>query len=866
MRRATTEGQAVPRSTTPLDIYRAKRDFTRTGEPAGGDGKLAGGDNKLAGGGGGGRFVVQKHDARRLHFDFRLELDGVLKSWAVTRGPSLDPADKRLAVRTEDHPVEYRSFEGTIPKGEYGGGTVMLWDRGRWRPRDDPHEGLERGVLKFDLDGERLKGGFALVRLGSKARETRENWLLIKERDAHAERNADAAELWDRSVTSGRSMHDIAADMPAAGAVPGKRGRRAARRPKSKLLDAGDDKEPARRARLPGFIVPQLATRVAEAPLGKEWLHEIKYDGYRIIATVAGSRCKLFTRSGKDWTDKFEGIADALKKLNAKSLVLDGEMVVLDERGKSSFSRLQQALEGAREPFVYFVFDLLQRDGRDLRLEPLRERKKALRRLLRSPPPGIRLSDHVAGGGERVFAEACRMGLEGIVSKRADAPYVSRRTAAWLKVKCTGRDEFVIGGYRVSKNGRPFSSLLLGEYEGGALRYRGRVGTGFDDAHLQSIGAKLALLARQSMPFDEVRREITHDAHWVAPRLVAEIAYTERTADGVLRHPSFLGLREDKRATEVRMKAQLHNGARREAKPRAQVEIAGVKLTHPDKILFPAANLTKEDLASYLAAAADRMLPHIRNRPLSLVRCPDGAAAQCFFQKHRTRGMPAELRAVPLKESGGERSTYMSIQTPAGLVAAAQVGTLELHIWGSRADQIERPDRLVFDLDPDESLPFADVRRAANDIRALLGSAGLASFPLLTGGKGIHVVVPLERRHDWDDVKGFAKAFADKLAGSEPGRFVATMSKARRKGRIFIDWLRNERGATAIAPYSVRAKPHAPVAMPVSWDRLAKIERADAFTLPTARAAIENKEDPWNGYFATRQRISPAARRFFAGN
>ncbi len=549
----------MSRSTTPLDVYREKRDFTRTDEPAGRD------DDKSAADGG--RFVVQKHDARRLHFDFRLELDGVLKSWAVTRGPSLDPADKRLAVRTEDHPVEYQSFEGTIPKGEYGGGTVMLWDRGRWQPRGDPRQGLEHGVLKFDLDGERLKGGFALVRLGSKARETRENWLLIKERDAHAERNRDAVELWNRSIASGGSMGDIAANKPA----PAKRGRRTARRSKSKLLDADDDKEPGRRAR---------------------------------------------------------------------------------------------------------------------------------------------------------------------------------------------------------------SNL---------------------------------------------------------------IAYTERTSDGVLRHPSFLGLREDKRATEVRMNAQFRNGEQREDKPREKAEIAGVKLTHPDKILFPAANVSKEGLASYLAAVSDRMLPHIRNRPLSLVRCPDGAAAQCFFQKHRTRGMPAELRGVTIKQGDGESASYMTIQSRAGLVAAAQIGTLELHIWGSRADQIERPDRLVFDLDPDESLSFADVRLAATVVRALLASADLESFPLVTGGKGIHVVVPLERRHDWDDVKVFAKAFATKLAEAEPDRFVATMSKARRKGRIFIDWLRNERGATAIAPYSVRAKPHAPVAMPVSWGGLAK-DRARRH-LHASRGTGRDRED-----------------------
>lgn len=813
-----------------LKTYNKKRDFTRTDEP---EGRVRRAKDALAR-----RFVIQKHDARRLHFDFRLELDGVLKSWAVTRGPSLDPAEKRLAVRTEDHPLDYGDFEGTIPKGEYGGGTVMLWDEGHWAPRGDPEQGLKDGMLKFDLDGRRLKGGFALVRLPKKGKEKRENWLLIKEKDRYVARGKDPLKTWTTSVATGRGLDEI-----ASGDAPKRTAKRGSK------------------ARLPKFVAPQLATLTKSPPQGDDWLHEIKYDGYRAIAAVTGDNVRIYTRSGKDWTDKFGAIPEALQALDAGSALLDGEIVVVDEDGRTRFALLQQALKEGRTPLTYYVFDLLQLDGRDLRSEPLIRRKEILHNLLRHAPESIRYSDHVIGHGDDVLAKACGMGLEGIVSKRTDKPYLSKRTQSWLKIKCAGNDEFVIGGFRRSdKKGRPFASLLLGEYVGKELRYRGRVGTGFDEKTMEELSGKLAALERKTSPFVDDDADARRDATWVTPKLVAQVSYTETTPDGRLRHPSFLGLRSDKpaRAVKAQTAATTPKTSKAHSKP------AGVRLTSPGKVMFSQARITKAELADYYLCVADRMLPHIKNRPLSFVRCPDGADAQCFFQKHTAKGMPAALKSISLKESDGESANYLMIDTRAGLAGAAQIGALEIHVWGSRAKKLERPDRLVFDLDPDSGVGFAGVRDAARDVRDLLQAADLKSFAMVTGGKGIHVVVPLDASQDWDEVKDFAKGVATRLAETEPKRFTATMSKAKRKGRIFIDWLRNERGSTAIAPYSTRAKPEASVATPVTWTELDRIPRADAFTVPDVVRRLTEKSDPWAGYFDVRQKIGAKALKFFS--
>ena len=636
-------------------------------------------------------------------------------------------------------------------------------------------------------------------------------------------------------------------------------------KPRSKALDTSLSKRGFARsaAPLPEFVPPQLATLASTPPRGSDWLHEIKYDGYRAIAAVAGDRCRLYTRSGQDWTEKFAAIAAPLREIKVGRALLDGEIVALDDKGRSSFQGLQNALKEGRIPLTYYVFDILELDGRDLRGEPLARRKEILRKLLQGAPDAIRYSEDVAGNGDKVLAQACRLGLEGIVSKQADKPYVSRRAPSWLKVKCLGNEEFVIGGYRVSdKKGRPFASLLLGEFEDGKLHYRGRVGTGFDTNMLDDLGAQFAKLRQATSPFVDAPRAISRDAHWVEPKLVAQIAFTERTTDGLLRHPAFLGLRGDKPAREVQ--TQTVTTVAKKAKTGSSAdEIAGVKISNPDRVLFAKPAVTKLDLAEYFLAVSERMLPYCGGRPLSLVRCPEGPAKQCFFQKHTKKGMPTALKSVPVEEGDGEVADYLMVDSAPGLVSVAQIGGIEIHLWGSRAKTLERPDRLVFDLDPDPSVDFAAVREAARYVRKLLQTAGLETFPLVTGGKGIHVVAPLDASQDWEIVKSFAKGVATKLAENEPDRFVATMSKAKRKGRIFIDWLRNERGSTAIAPYSPRAKLEASVAVPVSWTELSRIESANAFTIPLVLQRIKRKTDPWSGYFATRQKISKEALRFF---
>ncbi len=839
---------AEPAKSAPLEAYRAKRDFGRTREPKGSAPTPAEAPA-------GGLYVIQKHRARRLHFDFRVEFDGVLKSWAVTRGPSLDPAEKRLAVRTEDHPLEYGSFEGTIPKGEYGGGEVMLWDRGTWTPKGDPHEALEKGQLKFELHGERLKGGFSLVRLRSREKEKRENWLLVKERDERADRSSDPIRKWSKSVATGCTFEEISVGDDVWSS---RKGDAVPRPPRPKR------RRPARTLPMPRFRPPQLAVLSTTPPSGPEWLHEIKFDGYRVLAAMAGGSAKLYTRSGLDWTEKFRGVAEAVAQLPARGALIDGEVVVLDENGRTDFGRLQRALDGGGETLRYYAFDLLELDGEDLSGLPLIERKRRLAALLSDAPDVVLYSDHIIGDGREILEQTCRMGLEGIVSKRADKPYISRRAPGWIKSKCSGRDEFVVGGWRPStKKERPFSSLLLGELEDGKLRYRGRVGTGFDEARLAEISCKLRPLARESSPFADAPREAAWDAKWVEPRVVAEIAYAERTADGYLRHPSFIGLREDKPASQVKAPEAMKNDAAPKREDPATSSPA-TRLTHPDKLLFPGAGVTKAELAAYWRLVAPLALPHIRGRPLSLVRCPEGSSQGCFFQRHHTRGMPPALLPAPLRDSEGQLEEFLKIEDVAGLEAAAQIGALELHIWGSRVSTVETPDRLVFDLDPDPSVPFAEVKRAARDFRALLEAAALETFPLLTGGKGIHVVAPLLPRLSWSELKSFARGVATRLATDDPERFTAKMAKARRKGKVYIDYLRNERGASAIAPYSPRARETPSVATPVSWTELTRIERADAYAMDTIPRRLGSlRGDPWAGYFDLRQEISPAALRMF---
>lgn len=820
-----------------LTRYREMRDFRHTPEPRG---RVAAATERL--------YVVQKHAARRLHYDFRLALDGVLLSWAVPRGPSLNPAHRRLAVRTEDHPLAYGDFEGVIPSG-YGAGTVLLWDRGRWQPSADPHRGLERGKLEFRLEGERLKGDFALVRMRGTADERRENWLLIKQRDAEADAQHDPVSIWEDSVLTGRDLAAIAALQPAA-----RRPRRYTRVAASKT---SKDARKTQRHAAPTFVSPQLATLRPGPPTGDDWLHEVKFDGYRIQALVENGAARLLTRNHQDWTERYRAVAQALAKLAVRSAVIDGEIVAFDSAGRAAFSALQNAAPDSRN-LVYYGFDLMHLDGQDWRAHPLRERKAALQGLLRGAAPVLRFSEEIEGQGATVYAKACAMGLEGIVSKRADAPYRSGRGTLWIKSKCTGNEEFVIGGYRRSDvPGRPFASLLVGEYHDGRLAYRGRVGTGFDQAALDSLVQRFRGLERSTPPFHDLPADARRQAVWLEPRLVAQVRYAERTGDGRLRHPAYLGLREDKPAVEVRMPSAESGDD--------ELVVNGVRLTHAGKIMYPRQGVTKRNLADYYNTHAERMLPFIAGRPISLVRCPEGRQGECFFQKHASGGLPAQLRTLAIPETTGSAKPYLMIRDAAGLVAAVQYGTLEFHLWGARADRIERPERLVFDLDPAEDVGFGTVREAAFELRGVLASAGLTSFALLTGGKGIHVVVPLSRRHEWSEVKAFARGLAAALAAAAPNRYVAQAAKHKRGGKIFIDWLRNARGATAIAPYSTRARAGAPIATPVSWEELPGIDSAAAFGLPQMGHRLARlSRDPWEGYFALRQSIAQRTLEHFA--
>ena len=775
----------------PLATYNAKRDFARTAEPAG---TLAPGH--------GNAFVVQKHDATRLHWDFRIEIDGVLKSWAVTRGPSLDPGEKRLAVRTEDHPLGYATFEGTIPAKEYGGGTVMLWDRGTWAPiAGKSAKDLDKGHLHFVLDGERMKGEWLLIRLKPRGRETRENWLLRKIDDAHAGGADTLVETALTSVDTGRTMDEIAEGKPPARKVP---------RPRKGTRPKAQD--------------VQLATLVDAVPAGNGWLHEVKYDGYRALVAVGGGGARVFTRSGLDWTDKFPGVAEAAAAINGPALI-DGEIVAMKD-GKPDFSMLQDAISNGGE-MVFFAFDLLDAGG-DLRSLPLTLRKQRLTALLPPGEPRIQFAEHVVGAGEKLFEAMCAEGLEGIVSKRIDAPYRAGRTKAWLKVKCTHRQEFVIIGWLPSSaKGRGLRSLLLGLNEGGKLRYAGKVGTGFDADTQAMLAAKLEKLARKTAPV-EVPRAAAKGAVWVRPTLVAEVAFAEFTADNVVRHASFIGLRGDKPAKAVVAE-----------KPADPPPASTVKISSRDRVVFPGDGITKGELADYYAAMAGVMLPWLGRRPISLVRCPQGRAKQCFFQKHDAGSFGEQVHHVDIREKDGGTEPYLYVEDAHGMLACVQMGTIEFHGWGARVEDVERPDRLVFDLDPDEGLDFDDVKRAAEQIKSVLADMGLTSFPMLSGGKGVHVVVPLTPEAEWPAVKSFADRFARALAADEPERFVATATKAKRKGRIFIDWLRNQRGATAVLPYVVRARPGAPVAAPVAWSEFKGLDTAARWTLKDADELIE---------------------------
>ena len=817
-----------------LETYQSMRDFDATPEPKGRKRKSAGDPV----------FVIQKHDATRLHYDLRLEMDGVLKSWAVTRGPSLVPGEKRLAVHVEDHPMDYGSFEGTIPAGQYGAGTVIVWDRGTWTPVFDAAKGFAKGHLEFELKGEKLTDRWHLIRMRGKPREKRENWLLIKGEDSGARDETAPDILVERpeSVKTGRLIEEVAGK-----STPKARARKASPKPA---------------AAMPEFLPPMLASLVKATPSDDRWLHEIKFDGYRIQAHLKDGKVRLFTRSGRDWTDRFgDSLAKALAALPAEQAILDGEVVVEVAGRSSDFSALQADLsEGRSDRMLYYVFDLLHLNGHDLTPLPLVERKRLLATLVAQAADPIRLSDHLDDRGEIVLRHACRMGLEGVVSKLRDSPYRAGRGQAWVKSKCSARQEFVIGGFVPSAaSPRAIGSLVMSVFRGDKLHHVGRVGTGFSAAVAEGLMTRLKALETGKSPFDPPLKGVEkRGVRYVRPELVAEVDFRAWTADGNLRHAAFRGLREDKEASEVTGEGRPSPAPEdAEATPTDPPPARRIKLTHPDRVYWPKEGITKAELADYYTAVWSWLAPHVIGRPLALLRCPDGIGGQQFFQKHEWKGMNAAILRVQ-DPAEPKDAPSLAIATLDGLIALVQSAALEIHPWGGTLKDWERPDRIVIDLDPGEGIAWADLVAAATDVRQRLEAVGLAAFAKTSGGKGLHVVAPLQPRADWPAVKTFCRDLAQAMASEDPSRYVATITKSKRRGKILVDYLRNQRGATAVAAYSTRARPGAQVSAPVTWDELAAGAGPADFTVRTMPVRLQSlRRDPWEG-FAEAARSLPA--------
>jgi bifunctional non-homologous end joining protein LigD len=911
-----------------LEVYRRKRKFDVTPEPRG---RTVRRSRHESGHG----FVIQKHAARRLHYDLRLELDGVMKSWAVTRGPSLVPGEKRLAVEVEDHPVAYNAFEGTIPQGEYGGGTVQIWDRGTWEPDGDPHEGLRKGRLDFTLEGQKLRGRWHLVRIRSRTGEKKQPWLLIKARDEEAREPGDPDILEEAplSVVSGRSIPEIAEgkgrkriwhsnrsvkdDMKAGATTASKVRKRAAtsrstrgaprasstKKTRSAASGAKRKTKEPHRAPPPDFVPPSLATLRAAPPSGAGWVHEIKFDGYRIQARLGRIRghadVRLLTRKGLNWADKFPNVAAAVAGLPANATLLDGEVVVEEANGVSSFSELQAALKaGERDRFIYDVFDLLHLDGRDLMGLPLIERKAELKGLIGKGKGPIRYSEHFTDDGALVFQRACELGLEGIVSKRADAPYHRGRSELFIKTKCENAQEFVVGGFSSSSVlPHAIGALVVGYYDHGRLIYAGRIGTGYPHAVAQDLWKRLVPLVVETPPFDQIPREEARrrDVRWVEPKLVIESHFRGWTADTLLRQAAFKGVREDKPPQEVvrelpamtdektrteandmhkpkervvaqaartaskktapvRPRAARSAGTRKAAPPpRAKGWTDGdVRFTHPDRVYWVDVGVTKQDLADYYRAVWDYMAPQVVGRPLALVRCPDGTKGQCFFQKHASAGLTEQNLRTVIDKNGRQ---VIAIDDLAGLLSLVQAGVLEVHVRGSTIDHLDVCDRIVFDIDPGEDVSWPQVVGAARDVRERLAALALESFVKLSGGKGLHVVLPIDGA-DWETTKTFAQQVALAMAADAPDRYIAKMTKSLRRGKIFVDYLRNSLEQTSVAVYSTRARAGAPVSTPVSWEELGRTKGGNQYTVFNLGQRLGSlKRDPWKDIARVKQKL-----------
>lgn len=808
-----------------LGAYNRKRDFNRTLEP---EGNYVEPEEHL-------RFVVQHHIARNDHYDLRLEWRGVLLSWAVPKGPSYHPVNKRLAIKVEDHPLEYRNFEGTIPKGQYGGGIVMLWDEGTWEPLTDVDEGIEKGSLKFVLNGRRLKGKWALVRMKTKNGDKGNNWLLIKERDKYVKDDSGIADF-NVSIRTGRTMEEIEEGI----------GEKVIRNP----FDATD---------------VQLAKSVSGGALnGDEWLYELKYDGFRIIAYVEGNSARLVTRNNHDYTKRFPSIASSLIDLaGGRPLVLDGEMVVTDESGKTDFQGLQAYMRNpSKGNLAYITFDLLAIDGLDIRGLTLIERKEKLLALLKDVPKNLHYSRHVQGNGKESFNAACELGMEGIIGKKADSIYSGTRNGDWIKIKCEKRQEFVIGGFTLSdKKARGISSLLLGIYRDDKLIYMGRAGTGFSQLEIKELEVKFRVLQRNSSPFkDPPLQRPGETIIWLEPSQVAEIKFAELTKDNLLRQASYKGLRTDKKPKEIQFeysRSDIPESLPHEEKETMMgnnnIIIKGIKITNPDKVIFEDPKFKKIDIIRYYEQVSERMLPYVGNRIITLVRCPRGISQPCFFQKHPG---PAnkDINRIPIIKSGGETEEYFYIDNQSDLILQAQMGTIEFHLWGSRVDDLEKPDIMVFDLDPDVEMDIERLRQGARDLRGILTELSLDSYLKTSGGKGYHVIVPLVAAVSWDTFYDFSRRVVEVMVGKWPDRYTANVRKEKRTNKIFIDWLRNGRGATSIAPYSIRARKGAPVAMPISWDELDNIA-PNGIGMQEALLRIRT-EDPWKDFFKNNQLLT----------